>query len=374
MAGLSERVLRLAADLRRLGSRIGPGEVAEALAAVERVGVGRREHVRAALRCTLARDPAAWGAFDALFARHFGGAPPAGGPQAATVDPSPAGGAPPGQAAPGRPGRQEAGTSGPALRDLRVPGYSPQPAGGAGWDPAGAPGGAAYAEAARRVARRLLRRPSRRYRPARRGRVPDLRRLLRRGLQWGGEPLRWPWRRRRPHPARIVLLCDVSGSMQPFGRALMRFAYALHRVLPRRVEVFAFSTSLVRISAYLRGGDPDRALRRAAAAVDDWGGGTQIARCLLQWCRRYGAPLGGGRTTVVLLSDGLDMGDRGRLEQATLRLRRHCRRLIWLNPLLSDPRYRPLARRWFAGPLPGVDAVLAAHDAEGFAGLARYLP
>lgn len=385
MARLSEAVLRLAADLRRAGARVGPGEVAEALRALERVGLADRARVAAALRCTLARAPEAWEAFPELFARHFrapaAGAAPPPLPEEPPLDVPPAelALAPEAVPAAGQPEarglyRPDAVARGQPTTQHAPLAYSPHPGPRrAAWDPAAGRAHPGYAEAARRVARRLTGRRARRLEPARRGTRPDLRRLLRAALSLGGEPLRLRFLRRRPRPDRLVLLCDVSGSMSLFGRVLLRFAHAIQQELPRDVEVFAFSTSLLRVTPYLRQAEADRALREAAQAAADWGGGTRIAECVELWCRRYGPWLGGRHTVVLLLSDGVDMGERRRLEEALRRLRRHCRRLIWLNPLLGDARYWPLVRKLLGAPLPGVDAVVPAHSPEALVELDRHL-
>lgn len=387
MARLSEAVLRLAADLRRAGARTGPGEVAEALQALERVGVADRGQVFAALRCTLARDPDAWEAFPELFERHFRPRPPSGSvppPPREDPDEEPVPTelvlAPPDASASAGQGDERGLYHPDAVMQgqpsaAQSPGsYSPYPGYRRGaWDPAAGPHHPAYAEIARRVARRLDGRPSRRYVAAAHGPRPDLRRLLRGALALGGEPLRLRFRRRKRRPDRVVVLCDVSGSMSLFGRVLMRFAHALQQVLPREVEVFVFSTSLLRVTPYLRQAEVDRALRQAAEVAADWGGGTRIADCVDQWCRRYASWLGGPHTVILLLSDGVDMGDRRRLEAALRRLRRHCRRLLWLNPLLGDARYWPLVRKQLVSPLPGVDAMLPAHSPEALGELERHL-
>ncbi|QIA27711.1 VWA domain-containing protein [Thermaerobacter sp. PB12/4term] len=222
------------------------------------------------------------------------------------------------------------------------------------------------------MARALTRHPSRRYRPARRGPRVDLRTSMRGWLRAGSEPLRLLRRARKPHPGRVIVLCDVSGSMEPYSHHLLRFVHALDKFLPRRVEAFAFSTSYLRLTPFLRAGDADAAFRRAVAAAADWGGGTRIGECLDHWYREYGSSLCRRRSTVIILSDGLDMGDPEVLRRALGRIRRATGRVVWLNPLAGDPRYRPLARGMRAA-LPFVDALLSAHDLESLALLGRLL-
>lgn len=207
-------------------------------------------------------------------------------------------------------------------------------------------------------------RATRRRAPARAGGGLDLRRTLRASLRHGGEPLRLLRRARRRRPRPLVLLCDVSGSMERYARVLLQVAWALQRRgAPRvRVEAFAFATRLTRLTR------PPGARRAAgalgaAAAAPDWGGGTRIGAALrafnFVWARRV---LRGG-ATVVIVSDGCDRGDPALLAAEAARLQRSCRRLVWLNPLLGDPGYAPVVRG-MAAALPHVDDFLPAHSLE----------
>ena len=208
-----------------------------------------------------------------------------------------------------------------------------------------------------------LRRTRRRV-PARGGRLLDLRRTLRASLRHGGEPVHLLRRVRKVRPRPLVLLCDVSGSMERYARVLLQVAWALRRRgAPRRarVEAFAFATRLTRLSRPLDERSPARALRAASAAAPDWGGGTRIGAALkvfnAVWARRV---LGGG-AAVVIVSDGCDRGDPALLAAELARLRRSCRRVAWLNPLLGDPAYAPRVRG-MAAALPFVDDFLPAHS------------
>jgi uncharacterized protein with von Willebrand factor type A (vWA) domain len=178
--------------------------------------------------------------------------------------------------------------------------------------------------------------------------------------------------RRKERLARLVVICDVSGSMEAYSRLLLQFIHAVQQTAPRRIEAFAFSTSLVRITPFLRDGDVNRALRLAVAASRDWGGGTRIGESLAAWCRRYGTALLGSRTAILILSDGLDMGEPELLRRTLGRLRAGCRRLIWLNPLAGDPRYQPLAQGMRTA-LPFLDALLPARDLLSLAAVERHL-
>ena len=175
---------------------------------------------------------------------------------------------------------------------------------------------------------------------------------------------------RRLRPRRLVLVCDVSGSMTPYARMLLQYlqaAVAAHR----RVEAFAFGTRLTRITRELAERDPDRALERAAAAVEDWSGGTRIGEALAMLNREHGRRLGRG-AVVVLLSDGWDRGEPELLAAEMARLRRSAHRVIWLNPLKAHPGYEPLARG-MAAALPHADHFLAGSSLRSLEELAALL-
>ena len=220
-----------------------------------------------------------------------------------------------------------------------------------------------------RAARRLRCRPSRRLVPVRaRGRV-DLRRSFRRAVGAGGEFLSLARRGRAVEKPDVVLLCDTSGSMDPHTRFLLTFALSLKRVV-RRCEVFAFNTSLTRLTPWLT---PDKiapTLDRLAAGVPDWSGGTRIGASLDEFVTRYLDTLVSARTVVVVLSDGLDRDGPALLAEAMRAIGEKARKMIWLNPLLGDPRYRPEARGMQAA-LPYVEHFVPAHDLES---LERLLP
>ena len=185
-----------------------------------------------------------------------------------------------------------------------------------------------------------------------------------------GDPLERHWREpgRRPRP--LVLVCDVSGSMEPYARMLL--AYMQARVAARRrVEAFVFDTKLTRVTAELRGRDPDLALERATQAIDDWSGGTRIGEALATLNREHGRRLGRG-AVVVLLSDGWDRGEPAQLEREVARLARCAHRLVWLNPLKAHPGYEPLTRGMQAA-LPHVDHFMAGNSLASLEELADVL-
>jgi hypothetical protein len=203
------------------------------------------------------------------------------------------------------------------------------------------------------------RRRTRRRESARAG-TPDLRRTLRRSFRTGGDPLERAWRRRRRRPRRLILLLDVSGSMDAHSRALVMFAHAALRS-DRRWEAFCFGTRLTRVTRQLEGSDPDAALTRAAAEVVDWDGGTRIGESLKRFLDEYGHSGLARGAVVVLCSDGLEVGDPELLAEQMARLHRLAYRVVWLNPLQEDPAYEPLARGMKAA-LPSVDVFASGHS------------
>jgi uncharacterized protein len=203
-------------------------------------------------------------------------------------------------------------------------------------------------------------RRTRRRRPARAG-GPDLRRTLRRSFRTGGEPLERAWRQRRRRSRRLVLLLDVSGSMEPYSRALVLFAHAALRT-ERGWEAFCFGTRLTRVTGALAAAPhPDEALKRASAEVSDWGGGTRIGESLERFLDGWGHRGLARGAFVVVCSDGLDVGDPEQLAEQMARLSRLAHRIVWLNPLRENPAYEPLARG-MAAALPYVDVFASGHN------------
>ena len=211
-------------------------------------------------------------------------------------------------------------------------------------------------------------RKSRRLGPAPRGRR-DARRTLRDALRTGGEPLRHRYRKARNQPRRVVLLCDVSGSMASYSRALLRFMHA-SVASGEPVEAFVLGTRLTRVTRELADRDPDRALGEASRAVEDWSGGTRLGDTIKEFVDLWGQRGMARGAAVVILSDGWDRGDVEVLAESMERLARLARRVIWVNPLKAKPGYRPLARG-MAAALPHVDVFLSGHNFESLEELAR---
>jgi len=218
------------------------------------------------------------------------------------------------------------------------------------------------------IAKRLARRVSRRRKPTRRGGIVDLRRSMRANLM-KGEIIELRRRARRRRKVRLVLLCDVSGSMDLYSRFLLQFLYALQNVFGR-VETFTFATRLTRVSDLLRGPSYKGALRRLTE-VRDWSGGTRIGEAIRDFNQEWGR-LVDRRTIVLILSDGWDTGEPDVLAQEMLTLKRRAGRVLWLNPLLGNPSYEPLTRG-MAAALPLVDHFAAAHNLSSLRELATHL-
>ena len=359
---------RLAGALRGAGVRVALGDEIDALAALVRIDLADPEEVRRALRCTLRIRPADAGAFERAFARTWHGRTE-------------------------RPVQQAARRQGPAMaRPAALAALRAALTGDAGAQAeepeGGRPGASAQALYRRkpfdrcddrdlaameplleRLARRLATRRSRRWIPVHgRGRA-DVRRSLRRAVGNGGELVSLAHRGRPIETARLVLLCDTSGSMEAHTRFLLAFARALRRVADR-TEVFAFNTELSRITSWM-------AVSRMAAleahlrdAVPDWSGGTRIGDCLAAFVARHLTALVDSRTVVVVLSDGLDRGDPAVLAEALRRIRSRARRVLWLNPLAGDPGFEPTAAG-MAAALPHLDLLAPARD---LASLEQLLP
>jgi uncharacterized protein with von Willebrand factor type A (vWA) domain len=218
------------------------------------------------------------------------------------------------------------------------------------------------------IARRLARRISRRRRPTRRGGVLDFRRTVRANLL-KGEIIELRRRARRRRKVRLVLLCDVSGSMDLYSRFLLQFLYALQNVFGR-VETFTFATRLTRVTELLKGPSYRLALRRLVD-VRDFSGGTRIGESLAEFNREWRRLLD-RHTIVLVLSDGWDTGEPEVLAQEMLILKRLAGRVVWLNPLLGNPSYEPLTRG-MAAALPLVDHFAAAHNLASLRDLASHL-
>ena len=364
---LVAHVARFARELRERGMTAGLADEVDAVGALTLVDVSDRAEVHRALVAALKirrRDRAV---FDELFARLWAAQAPGSSPSRPTA--APARGAP--LARPGRGGPAGERGSGAITEDSGgEPGWSPEallrrkP-----FDECSAADLAAMERLLTRLASKLATRRSRRLVPAPARGAADLRRSFRRALGTGGEFLALARRARAVEEPRLVVLCDTSGSMDSHSRFLLAFVLSLTRAA-RRTEVFAFNTSLVRLTPWLSPQRIGPTLDRLAAGVPDWSGGTRIGECLAKFVERYQEAMVSSHTVVLIFSDGLDRGDTALLASAMRSIRSKAKKVIWLNPLLSDARYEPTARGMKAA-LPFVDLLLSAHNLES---LERLLP
>ena len=367
-------MVRFAAALRRHGVPVTPEHVTDGVRALEHLDLADRDEVRTGLRAVFAGRPEDFTIFDRVFDAFWRVATEADRVAEALAPPALPEHAPPGLERAGR-------------ETLALEAWQDDGDGDAGDEPVGVPAASELEALAARdfstfspdqleevlrvtlkIARRLARRISRRRRPsARRGRI-DLRRTLRANLT-RGELIDLRYRRRKRKKVRLVLLCDVSGSMDLYSRFLLQFLFAVQNVF-RRVETFTFSTRLTRITDHLRSRSYRQVLRRLGE-VRDWSGGTRIGESLAEFNREWGRVVD-RRTIVIVLSDGWDTGDPEMLATELLRIKRRAARVIWLNPLLGNPSYEPLTRG-MAAALPLLDDFAPAHNLAALRDLASKL-
>ena len=365
-ADLVEHTARFCRRLRAEGLPLGPGDTLDATRALGSVDLVDREDVRLALRTALVKRVEDSSVFDALFESFWGGsAPVSRNPPVVPPD-----------------AEEDSGSQSVAsrrrsvqvqqeLEELAVPAPSSREA-------LGRQDFATFGEEelrevtalARRIARRLSARPGRRWKLSRRGDQVSLRRTLREALKTGGELSTLTYRRRKLRRTRLVVLADVSGSMDLYARLLLQFLYALQNAFSR-VETFVFATRLSRVTGELRTPGYRDALGNLADRVQDWSGGTRIGESLSTFLSSW-PRLVDRRTVVVVLSDGWETGDPEVLGGALAVLHRRAGRLVWLNPLLGSPGYEPLTRGMQAA-LPHLDVFAPANDLASLEQLARHL-
>lgn len=374
--GLADRMAGFFAHLRLNGMTLGPGETQAALAALGAVEATDPAQARLALKSLIAADAEGWRQFDDLFDAYWFNAgktrqaaenahvrvqsarptlwqghlhDPGEGADS-TGDTTPGEGA---GAAEGIDGRLIATrTDNLRKRDLR--------------ELLDEDSRRAAERAARDLARVLRDRRARRRRHARRGAALDLRRTLRASLARGGEPLDLFRKTRPDRPMRIVALCDVSGSMQPYARVFLAFVKGLIDA-DTTADAYLFHTRLMRVTGALRDRDSLRAAGRLSLMAEGFGGGTDIGAALTRFCDTYARALT-RRTVVLILSDGYCTGPPERLAEALARIRRKAGRIVWLNPLLGWAGYAPIAAAMTAA-LPHLDAHLPANTIDALAAL-----
>jgi uncharacterized protein with von Willebrand factor type A (vWA) domain len=358
------RLSELAAAMREGGAAVGVGELLAAHRALAAVEPSSRAEAYFALRAALCSSHADLELFEDAFTAVFG----AGDERPHVLE---------GLRRVERKALPRPGT--PADDEARGLEHVPMPAAWSEDELLREKDFAAYTDAERALARALLarlarrapQRLSRRTRPTRRRREEhDLRATVRASLRHGGELFERRYREPALRPRRLVLVCDVSGSMTPYARMLLQYLQA--SVTARaRVEAFVFGTRLTRVTRELAGRDPDRALARAADRVSDWSGGTRIGAAVAELNRAHGRRIGRG-AVIVVLSDGWDRGDPDELAAEMARLRRCAHRVVWLNPLAADPRYEPLTRGMRAA-LPHVDHLLPGNSIASLEAVARLM-
>jgi uncharacterized protein with von Willebrand factor type A (vWA) domain len=360
-AGLTRTLVGFARTLRAAGVDASPDRLQQTVSAASRLDAARRRDVYWAGRLTLCAGPDDLDRYDRAFAAYFAGE------QAPTM---------------------RRGSTIEVVRSVAMPG------GHGGGDDLDSPASpvataseldvlrhrdlAALTAAERDTVRRLIAaidpvgetRQSRRHRPSRRGDL-DPHRTVRAMLRSGGEPVRLERRDRRVRPRRLVLLVDVSGSMQPYADSFLRFAHAAARRRPG-TEVFTIGTRLTRVTREIRGRDPSAALLAVSGAVPDWSGGTRLGELVKAFLDRWGQR-GVARGAVVLVaSDGWERGDAELLGEQMRRLARLAHRVVWANPHRSQPGFAPVTAG-MAAALPYVDDFVDGHSLGALEHLAAVL-
>ncbi len=362
---LTRQVVTFGRVLREAGLEVGPGRIADALTGLDRVRLDRQEDVYWTLRTTLVarrEDIAPFDrAFDAWFLRR-----PTPAPSRADEDrrelqrgvrrtrSDTGGGEPPAGGEPESIGH----SAHEVLRHKDFAAMSPDEV------------RAARALIAA-VATERPRRRSRRLRPHRRGTALDLRAMARASIGTGGDAVQRRFRRRTQAPRKLVLLCDVSGSMEAYTRALLLYLHATVRA-GRGVEVFAFGTRLTRLTPELASRDPEEALARAARSVVDWAAGTRIGDALKTFNDVWGRRALTRGAVVLIVSDGWERDDPDLVGREMRRLHRQAHAVVWVNPLKGSPRYEPLSAGMRAA-LPYVDRFVAGHNLASLEALAGLL-
>jgi hypothetical protein len=350
--------------LREAGLEVGPGRLVDALAGLDHVDLTRQDDVYWTLRQTLVARSEDLEAFDRAFRAWFLRAPTAplrresGGETVRLVRRASADGKRPDQSA-GEDDKQSLGWSPEEL--LREKDFATLSSDEFGL----------VSKLMTELAASRPRRRSRRLRPDGRGRQLDMRRLVRASLATGGDAVERSARDRIDVPRKLVVICDVSGSMEAYSRALVLFLHALVGS-GRGVEAFAFGTRLTRLTPDLRGRDPERALAEAAKRVVDWSGGTRIGASLKAFNDEWGRRALTRGAVVLVVSDGWEREDASLVGTEMARLARQAYAVVWVNPLKGHPDYQPLAAGMRAA-LPSIDRFLPGHNLASLEELAEIL-
>jgi uncharacterized protein with von Willebrand factor type A (vWA) domain len=351
--------------LREAGLEVGPGRVSDALHGLDAVDLARQDDVYWTLRQTLVSRANDLDAFDRAFAAWFLRAPELAPPRTAHTERAR------GVRAASRDGSEEADEAG-ALGEERA----------AGWSAEELLRQKDFSELTKEELTRLRRlidelaaaRPRRRSRRLRRhprGTTLDMRRLVRASLATGGDPVERAFRSRLETHRKLIVLCDVSGSMEPYSRAILLFVHGLLES-GRGVEAFAFGTRLTRLTEELSGPDPERALDEASKRVVDWSGGTRIGASLKAFNDLWGRRALSRGAVVAIVSDGWEREDTATVGREMARLARCAYAVVWVNPLKGHPDYEPLAGGMRAA-LPHIDRFLPGHNLASLEDLAGVL-
>jgi hypothetical protein len=360
--------------LRSVGLDVGPGQVVDLAAAFEHIDIGKRDDVYHAARALFVHCRADLALFDLAFRLFWqvrSGARIEMPPLAQAAPPPDAANAPPRTIPLDPEGVQRAHESDRVVVEWRQTYDSTELLRKKNFEAFTWEEIQQAKEMMAQMTWHITERRVRRQMRVTRGHYLDMRALMRRNLRYGGEFLDLAWRDLKFKPRPLVVLCDISGSMEQYSRMLLHFIYTLANGMDH-VEAFLFGTRLTRVTRQIRRKDIDEAFREVGAAVQDWGGGTRIGDALKTFNYHWGRRVLGGGAVVLLISDGWDRGNVDLLEQEMARLQRSCFRLIWLNPLLASPDYEPLTRGLQAA-LAYVDDFMPMHNLESLEALGRTL-
>ncbi len=369
---LLDNLLLFGRVLRGLGLDVNPGRMLDLASALSLVSIGNRQDFYYTSRSLLVHDVEDLELFDQAFAL-FWRVPPEGWQVRLPAPPPPRRRpqivAPPLQAPP--PDDGQGAPNGPPLVEVTVTYSASEALRRKDFADLSADELEAVKHLIANLSWRMGERRTRRLTPGA-GAGLDLRRAIRRNLRHGGEILYWPRRVRKTRPRPLVVLADISGSMERYSRLLLHFLYGLTAGLGRPVESFVFGTRLTRITKQLQHKQIETALRDVSTVVNDWSGGTRIGDSLRRFNFEWGRRVLGRGAVALLISDGWDRGDPALLKNEMARLQRSAHRLIWLNPLLGSPEYEPLTRGMQAA-LPYVDDFLPVHNVNSLEDLAKRL-
>jgi hypothetical protein len=378
--GTLPNMMAFARALKQLGIKVSLSQVLDASRSADLVDIGERSDFRAMLRANLISQKEDFPVFDMVFdcfwreqsyervpmeTMEIQGTP--------TESDAPEGGDEEG-------GLEEVTSEAIANENLQlenldefsIPTYSPQELmNRKDFSEMGVEESRAIARAIMLIATKIATQISRRKKIGRKGNAVDPRWTMRRSMKYGGEVIELVHRKKRIKKTRVVLLCDVSGSMDCYSRFLIQFMYGLQNEL-WGVETFVFSTSLSRITHLIRTKDIVNALEKISGSILGWSGGTNIGRSLHTFNRNFAPSMVTHRTVVVIISDGWDRGDVSLLEREMQDLKRRAKKIIWLNPLLASENYEPLCKGMQAA-LPYLDLFLSVHNVNSLVSLGRTL-